>query len=129
MLTLQFIPYGDMAKLSSASRIRKIMNIVKENKIALMEGRLKANEEAELIQRTMEDVNKDFPGIELCTIYNESKSTLLEIIKRKMIDTIIGSRQGFTIIGPASIVKEIKRDPNKIQLFTNNIKTRRKRRR
>jgi hypothetical protein len=30
----------------------------------------------------------------------------------------LGERQGLTIIGPASIVKEIKKDPNKIQLLT-----------
>jgi hypothetical protein len=34
---------------------------------------------------------------------------------------------GFTIIGPASIIKEIKKDPSKIQLITQSAPKRRKR--
>ena len=35
---------------------------------------------------------------------------------------LLGDREGITIIGPASVVKEIRRDPNKIQLFTFDLK-------
>jgi hypothetical protein len=31
---------------------------------------------------------------------------------------LVGDRLGVTIIGPASIVREIKQDPEKIQVFT-----------
>jgi len=31
---------------------------------------------------------------------------------------LLGNRSGLTIIGPANVVKEIKQDPDKIQLFT-----------
>ena len=102
--------------------------IVKENKIVLVEGRLKPSEEAELIQRTMEEVNREFKGIELCTIYPENKNDdAINKLKATMIDLLIGNRRGLTVIGPATIVKEIKRDPNKIQLLTNNMKKRRRR--
>jgi hypothetical protein len=45
-----------------------------------------------------------------------------------MAKLLLGNREGVTIIGPASIVKEIKRDPNKVELLTNYIpkKSRRK---
>src|SRR3989344_2062085 len=122
MITLQFVPYSELIKLTPVGRIKKILDIAKENKIVLVEGRLKPSEEAELIQRTMEEVNKDFKGIELCTIYPESKNgDTIDKLKATMLNVLIGNRRGLTIIGPATIVKEIKRDPNKIQLLTNNL--------
>ena len=44
MLTLQFIPYSDIAELSPDARVKKILSIVKDDKILVMEGRLKKTE-------------------------------------------------------------------------------------
>ena len=41
MLTLHFIPYTEIEELGSARRVKKILDIAKENKIVLLEGRLK----------------------------------------------------------------------------------------
>ena len=122
MLTLQFLPYNEIESLSSSSKIRKILNLVKEDKIVLIEGRLKPIEETDLIQRTMEYVDKNFKGIELCTIYPNSKNKFL---KSFLVSLLIGDRTGITIVGPANVVKEIKRDPNKILLLTENIRRKR----
>lgn len=128
MITLHYLSYSDLVDLNSDARIKKIIGLVKDEKIVLMQGRLKPNEEAKLIQKTMEDVSRTFKGIELCTVYPEGKKNqqMLELMKRFFIKTIIGDRDGITIIGPASIVKEIKRDPNKIELLTKNQTIRKK---
>ena len=122
-LTLQFIPYVEIETLSSIGRIRKLLNAVKEDKIVLLEGRLKKEEETELIKTTMEEINSDFKGIELAVIYPESQNVAaFKKIKQQFISILLGDRQGLTIVGPASVVKEIKKDPNKIQLFTSDTK-------
>lgn len=119
MLTLQFVPYGDIESLDSGQRIRKLLDIVKENKVILMQGRLKPEEETGLIQQTMELIREQFKGIEICTIYPEEKKLqFLGKVKKEMIKFLLGNRDGITIIGPANVIKEIKRDPNKIELFT-----------
>ena len=41
--------------------------------------------------------------------------------KQMVIKMLIGDREGLTIIGPATVVKEIKRNPDKIELFTHNL--------
>jgi len=69
MLTLQFVPYHDIESLSSANRVKKLLKIVKENKIVLLEGRLRKQEEAELIKMTMEQINDSFKGIELGVLH------------------------------------------------------------
>jgi hypothetical protein len=60
MLTLQFVPYTEIEQLSSARRIQKLLNIVKQNKIVLLEGRLKKEEETDLIEITMEEIDDKF---------------------------------------------------------------------
>ena len=119
MLTLQFMPYDQIANISSDKRISKLLKIVKDNKILMLEGRLRKEEEAELIKRTMEEIDEDFKGIELGVVFPQEKDVaFFEKVRSNMVNLLLGNRRGFTIIGPATIVKEIKQDPNKIQLFT-----------
>ncbi len=127
MVTLQFIPYTEIAELSSVGRIRKLLNIAKKNKIVLLQGQLSKEEETELIKTTMEEINKEFKGIELAVI-DPSQSESLEgfaKVKNDFFSMILGNRSGFTVIGPANIVKSIKKNPNKIELLTKNKKSKR----
>lgn len=122
MLTLQFIPYYEIDGLSSDKRISKLLKAVKSNKIVLLEGRLKPNEEAELIQKTMSEINDNFKGIELSVVNTDILSdNFLKKLRVRIINMLLGNRHGFTIIGPAKIIKEIKQDPDKIQLFTEDL--------
>lgn len=119
MLTLQFVPYSEIESLKTEEKIQKLLSIVKNKNIVLMQGRLKPFEETRLIQETMEQIDKDFKGVEICTVYPEDKDMeAVKKIRKEFFRLVLGNRDGMTIIGPASVVKEIKRDPNKIQLFT-----------
>lgn len=118
-LTLQFVSYTEIEDLSSIGRINKLLKLAKENKIVLLEGRLKKEEEIELIKTTMEEINDDFKGIELGVIYpGKEHGDIFKKLKAGFVGMLLGDRVGLTIIGPASIVKEIKKDPNKIELLT-----------
>ena len=113
------MPYGDIEHLGSDQRIKKLLTIVRDEKVILMQGRLKPEEETKLIQQTMELIAEEFKGVEICTIYPEEKNLqLFSRLKKEMVKFLLGNRDGITIIGPASVIKEIKRDPNKIELFT-----------
>ncbi|MEA3378536.1 MAG: DUF2073 domain-containing protein [Nanoarchaeota archaeon] len=123
MLTFQFVPYNEILPLNSDQRTQKLLDIVKKNKIVLMQGRLKPSEEANLIQKTMEIISRDFKGVELCTIFPEAKNLhLFSQLKQLIVKFLIGGSEGLTIIGPATIIKEIKRNPNRIELLTYNMK-------
>ena len=122
MLTIQFIPFDDLLNMSSDERTRKLLKIVKENKVIVMQGHLSPEEETALIQKTMENISKTFKGVELCTIYPKKKKDeeLFKQIRNRFISRLLGNSQGITIIGPATIIKEIKRDPTKIELVTHS---------
>jgi len=127
MLTLQFIPYFEIENLTPQKRIKKILDLVKTDRIIMLEGRLRKEEEAELIQKTMEEINEAFTGIELQVIESDKKEqALLTKIKTNLANILLGNRQGMTIIGPANIIKEIKRDPDKIELLTKEFKVKKR---
>ena len=127
MLTLQFIPYSDIGNLTSEKKIQKLLKVVKEEKIVLLEGKLGSNEKSELIRKTMEDIDDKFKGIEIEELDVDKKDkALFEKMRMGLINFLMGSRRGLTIIGPASIIKEIKKDPGKIQLLTEEGKKKKK---
>ena len=130
MLTLQFIPYRDIESLTGEERIKKLLKIVKDEKIILLEGKLRPEEDALLIQRTMEEISSTFKGIEISPLNVRSKKdqAFYHKYKEKLIGLLLGNRQGLTIIGPATIIKEIRADPDKIQLLTEDL-SRKKRKR
>ena len=76
MVTFQFVPYIDIESLSSAKRVNKLITIVKNNKIVILEGRLTKHEEADLIEITMEMISRKFKGIEISVIYPDKNKYL-----------------------------------------------------
>jgi hypothetical protein len=129
MVTLQIVPYSEIEGLTSVGRIRKLLNIAKENKIALLQGRLKKEEETELIKATMEEINKDFKGVELAVLDPAAEKAVgIGAIRKGFLNMLLGDRQGLTVIGPASVVKQIKKDPTKIELLTREISKKKRKR-
>ena len=49
---------------------------------------------------------------------DKSKQDAMQKIKGSFAKVLLGDRQGMTIIGPASVVKRIEKNPDKIELFT-----------
>jgi hypothetical protein len=118
---IQFMPYQDIKYLNSTERIKKILDIVFGNSILILQGKLKPDEETRLIEDTMAMIGhvKGFKGVELAVIgTEETPENVFERFKQKIVTSLSGGNLGaITIIGPATIVKEIKQDPKKIELI------------
>lgn len=125
MLTLQYIPHQDFVYLTLDEKIKRILKAVKEEKILIIEGRLHPIEESELIKRTMLAITKSFKGIEIATIDYQFKGDFFEKLKKDIAHYLLRRRAGLTIVGPATIVKEIRKDPSKIELLTMDKKKKR----
>ena len=122
--TIQFLPYVEILHLNSTERIRKILNIVLGNNILILQGKLKAEEEARLIGDTMAMIDhvKGFKGIELAVISGngDNQGGFFSRIRQNLANSLAKGELGaVTIIGPATIVKDIKKNPKKIELFLN----------
>lgn len=90
----------------------------KTDKILVLEEPLTPQEEAKLIELTMESIdntsNKRFTGIEVATL---GASDVTDI-KTRLVKLLGGRPSGLTVIGPSKIVKQIKKDPHKLNLLT-----------
>jgi hypothetical protein len=119
-LSLQVIPYSEVQYLSTSERVKKILNLVLGNKIVILHGRLKPEEEARLIEDTMALVDhvRDFKGIELAVIEPDMKDeTILVKMRHSIAKSLIGQTNAISVIGPAVVIKEIKKDPRKLELM------------
>ena len=122
------MPYEEIEGLTSNERIKRLLGLVKDDKIVVLEGRLRKEEEAELIRRTMEEISERFKGIEISVVYpDRRKGNFGKTLKNNLAEMLLGDRQGLTILGPASLIKEIRKDPDKIQLLTKERKGKKRR--
>jgi hypothetical protein len=121
-LTIQFIPYKEIDDLNSGERIKKLLRIILENKIIVLQGKLKPEEEARLIEDTMAMIGhvKGFKGVELAVLSPKSRSSVLSGLKSGLSKMLVGDRESITLIGPATMIKEMKKDPSKIELMLRN---------
>lgn len=120
--SIQFLPYSEIKGQSSNERIKKILGIILGNNILLIQGRLQPEEEARLIGDTMAMIGhlKNFKGIELAVISGNEEQGFFKKIGSGIANALMGGDLGaITIVGPATIVKEIKKNPKKIELFLN----------
>jgi hypothetical protein len=120
--SIQFLPYAEIKELNSDERIKKILGIILSNNILILQGKLTSNEEARLIGDTMAMIGhiKDFRGIELAVISGNEKDGFFSKMTKGIANALAGGDfSAITIIGPATIVKEMKRNPKKIELLLN----------
>lgn len=119
-LSISFIPFSELSGMESMAKIKKILDWCLDNRILIIQGSLTPTEEASLIQSTMALVGriKGFKGVEIATIDNNKKEvSLMDRMKENLARALVGDRSIITLIGPASVVKEIKKDPRKIELL------------
>jgi hypothetical protein len=118
-LTIHFMPFSEIAHLGSLDRIKKIMGLILENRLIILQGRLKPDEETKLIENTMTLIGniKGFQGVEISTLSGDNEKTLFDRLRHNIVRILIGEQDAVTLIGPATIVKEIRKDPKKIELI------------
>ncbi len=119
-LSIHIMPYSEIRELTITERVKKILNLILGNRVVILQGRLRPEEEIRLIEDTMAMVDhiKSFKGIELAVVdANRDESGFFLKMRRGIARGLTGESNSLTVIGPASIVKEIKKDPSKIEVF------------
>jgi hypothetical protein len=119
-LTLHFLPYAEIARLDTVERIKKLLKIILDNKVVILQGRLRPEEETRLIEDTMIMIGniKGFKGVELAVISpNGENKGFFDRMRFGIAKALVGQQDALTIIGPATIVKEMKKDPKKLEVM------------
>lgn len=119
-LTIHFMPYSEIAHEDGVGRVKKIMGIVLKGKIIILQGKLKSEEEVKLIENSMMLIGNvpGFAGVEIASLSGTDENrTVFEGIRRNIARILVGEQDAITIIGPASVVGEMKKDPKKVELM------------
>ena len=119
-LTIHFMPYSEIAYEDAVGRIKKIMGIVLKGKIVILQGKLRPDEEVKLIENSMMLIGNvvGFAGIEIASLSGENENrSLFEGVRRNIAKILVGEQDAITVIGPASVVKEMTKDPKKVELM------------
>ena len=120
--SLQFLPFNEIRDLDSSERIKKILDIILGNNILIIQGRLLPEEETRLIEDTMAMIKhvKNFKGIELAVISGSNRANILQKARQGIANAISGGDLGaITIIAPATVTKENKKNPKNNELLLN----------
>tara|TARA_Y100000310_G_scaffold197376_2_gene197475 strand:+ start:4021 stop:4422 length:402 start_codon:yes stop_codon:yes gene_type:complete len=120
--SIRFLPHSEIRGLNSSERIKKVLKIILGNNILILQGKLRTEEETRLIEDTMAMIGhvKNFKGVELAVISGNEEEKFFERVRRGIANTLLkGDLGSITIIGPATVVKEIKKNPKKIELLLN----------
>ncbi len=107
-------------KVSAEERVNMILERIKNKKIIVLNARFDPRDEAALIKKTMESISKTFTGVEIASLSSSEllgDNSFFSRIKESVVNLLTGGRSGITVIGPARIVRQIKREPDRISLY------------
>jgi len=108
-ISVNLVSRDKLGEFSSAEKLNFIIKEVKKGKVLVLEQGLTPFEQTELIEHTMKEIKQDtFIGIEI-EGYSEDKQTFMQKIFR------IIKKPRMTVIGPADLLKTIRKDSNMIQ--------------
>jgi hypothetical protein len=110
-LKMDFLSSDALMTQSSMEKVSMVVERVKIGYLVVIEGGLTPEEEAELIETTMREIDiENFVGIDIYTLEKDKKS-LFGMSKKKTV--------GLTIIGPANVMKTVKKKSNFISMIAN----------
>ena len=111
-LKIDFISAQAFVGMTLDKKLAHILKKVKEDHIVVLNESLDFMEEAKLVTSTMEGIDENLKGIEFFTLPRKGNSAIEFVAKS--FEKVTGkqmARAGLTLVGPASIIKKIKRDP------------------
>jgi hypothetical protein len=131
-IKIDFVSSVVLDKKTGKKKINFILSKVKDGSILVLDGVLRPEEEMELIKETMRRVDDGFPGIEVCSLKKQVKgwrqffeklaeskekfsSFILSGLTGKPVKTSL--KTGLTLIGPAKIIKNIKKNPESFSVL------------
>jgi len=116
-IDLEFIPFETLRNMTLEQQVKFIIKKTKDGKILIFDSQLTPQEEAKLISETMKHIDKKFSGIEICSLHADKSENLFEKMKSLIFKSLTGKKRGTSIVGPAKIIKQIKRDPESISIL------------
>ncbi|MCK5039539.1 MAG: DUF2073 domain-containing protein [Candidatus Aenigmarchaeota archaeon] len=116
-LKIKLLPHKKILELKRGHVDWKIIRDLKNENILIIDEEITPSEQSILINEIMTNISDDFSGIEIACLDINKDKTLLKKLQKLLVRIISGKRSGMTIIGPANIVKKIKKNPEYLVVY------------
>jgi len=114
-LKIKFIPYEKFKR----EGFKSFMKDLQERTIILIDAKLSADEEAAIIEETMRKISSKFTGIELNSLeVSATSAAVVDRFRGMLLERMTGKKRGLTVIGPSKVVREIRKNPEELLLYT-----------
>ena len=127
-MKIDFVSSVKLNGKTQKKKINYILGKVKDGSILVMDGVMRPEEEMDLIKETMRRVDDGFPGIEVCSLKKQVKGfkQIFETLtdrREKIWNWLTGKQDqtnlktGITLVGPAKLIKKIKKNPDSFSVL------------
>ena len=115
-IRMKLIPYEKLK-----NDLDGVFSEIEKGSIVIVDAKLTPEEEARIIEETMNRVSLKFKGIEISSFQlsggADGRSGMFSILKKKLEGLLSGKERGITLIGSASIIKKIERNPQELAFY------------
>ncbi|MFP4115815.1 MAG: DUF2073 domain-containing protein [Candidatus Aenigmatarchaeota archaeon] len=110
---IEFLSQLRLQEKAFEEKLDLIMDSVKENNILVLEEALDPEEKAKLIEKSMEECDEDFPGIEFSGF--DARQNWLE----KILGSLTGKekKDGLLIVGSSDVMEKVEEDKDAISMI------------
>jgi len=112
-IKIEFLSKMKLQEKAFEEKLDLIMESVQDENILVLEEALDAEEKAQLIEKSMEECDEEFPGIEFSG-FNSRKNWL-----EKVLGSITGreKKDGLLIVGSSDVMEKVEEDKDAISMI------------
>lgn len=116
-VTVEFFSRAKLQDRSFEEKMEEIMDKVRESAVLVLEEGWSAEQKRKFIQKTMEEADEEFPGVEFMGL--DPSDNRLERAKSFVFDTVLGQdyRSGLTIVGNSRVMEKMKEEKHSISFL------------
>lgn len=119
-MDVKILSNATISSLDSTKKVDKIYKMVKDGSLVVLEGRLTNQEELMLTSKSLKHVNDSFSGIDIAFLNVRNDSSFFEKLRFKLATFLLKYEVGITVIGPSKKVKELKMNPEQIEILLSS---------
>jgi hypothetical protein len=116
-VTIEFFSREKLSDQEFDETLDMVLDKVRDNSVLVLEQGWTPDEKRELITKSMEEIDEDFPGIEFLGL--ESGTSRFEKAKTMFYDKFLNEkyRSGITIVGNSRVIEKIKEERDTVSFL------------
>jgi hypothetical protein len=116
-VTIEFFSKSKLQDRDFEEKVEEVMEKVRNSAVLVLEEAWNAEEKRDFIQRTMEEADEDFPGVEFMGL--DPSNSKIDKAKNLFYDKVLDQdyRRGLTIVGNSRVMEKMKEEKHSISFL------------